>query len=367
MKRFNSILGIFLSAVFTTACTTGLDEQPMDTAFQPKESTVVSVDQAVANLRTVLDATSATRTAPTFDTSTIETYTDGAVTRAGEEKALAYIVNFEQGGYAILGADRRQSPLLALVNEGSMTPVLLREAQAAVETGAIVDAPTMIRASISKYLEAKTLEPCLTAAQTRSLPFVILEQRDSMMKTAWSPDESKFAATSHTAIALLQMLVYNGRYNNIFFTWYQGRVLNWKVISGVAEYRHLNEAPQVHIDGFNVLLFPYFHTMSSFADSIGTLGQIDCYQEITSVPLSAENVRSMVYIDKKPTVACYDLASLQGNGWVIDGWMKLSMNGMVSCHGYCKFGADLKGSDNGFYDLEAATYGISITQSMLAY
>ncbi len=365
MSKVNSFLGLLVSAILLTACSS--DRESAGEITAQSRTTEVSVETALSNLRAMLGATAATRgETRSFGVGDVAVFPADA-TRAEADQPLAYIVNFGDGGYAILSADSRQAPILALVDRGSLTPQMLSRAKEAADAGLDVDAPTMMRASIVDYLACKTGKT-LVAAETRAVPAItILEQQDSLMATAWSPAEPQFADTERTAIALLQTMVYNARHNGLYFATYHDRVLNWSAIAGVSGYRHFSAAPEVNRDAFAIMLFPHFNTLSDLGQITETLGQIAVYEGIGTVPLTEENVRSMVYLDKKPTVACFDGTVMEKEGWAMDGWLKMSVGGVVGTYVYCRFGKDMQGTDNGFYELEAATRGVRFEQRMLSF
>lgn len=78
--------------------------------------------------------------------------TPGALTRSGEEATpLAYIVNFEEGGFSVLGAHASVPSILCITDEGQFTPEEVESISREIETYAdvaatrIVATPPLIR------------------------------------------------------------------------------------------------------------------------------------------------------------------------------------------------------------------------------
>lgn len=356
----------------TVACST--DNQPDPIPAPQSQETAVSVDAALSNLRSIFDATQTTRAGhsevPSFDAGDVQILTGSSQTRSGEGRNLAYLVNFEQGGYAILGADTRQAPLIALAKNGSVTPESLLQAKAAVESGQKVDAPTLMKASMLEYLNRKVGEEPRVSAQTRALPVIIKEIQDTLLKTMWSPAETQLANVSRTKIALAQMMVYNGEFRRYYPTMIGVHVLRWCMIAPVAKYRHLSETSSVAFSA--MLLTPlneYVHNdASSVLSSICTMFRYsNAYTNTIVSDVDAEKLRQMIFVEKKPTIACFEGTKMEHDGWVMDGWMKMVAYGVESNLVHCKFGKDYVGTDDAYYEMSAISGAAGYPQKMLYY
>lgn len=369
MRKFFP-LGSLLLAAMTVACSTGNEPAPIPAP--QSQATAVSVDAALSNLRSVLDATQTTRAGrsdvPSFAAEHVQILTGSSQTRSCEGRNLAYLVNFEQGGYAILGADTRQAPLIALAKNGSVTPESFLQAKEAVESGRKVDAPTLMKASMLDYLNRKVAEEPRVSAQTRALPITIKEFQDSLLKTMWSPSETELANMSRTKIALAQMMLYNAEFRKYYPTMIWNYVLKWSLIGDLAKNRHISGDYYIRI-----LLDPLNAYVRNDASPVlsrictDLLRCSNAYNDATVSEVNVQTVRQMIFVDKKPTVACFEGMTMEHEGWVMDGWMKMVANGVESNLVHCKFAKDYVGSDDGYYELSAITGTVQFTQKMLSY
>lgn len=123
MKKLNLFVGFFLLLFFSCAKDGDLwDVRPE--GEQPCASHVVPVEDALSVLGEFLAPLEKdTRSVGRYAIRGVDVVASGAATRSGKgADTLIYIVNFEnEGGYALLGADDRVDPLIALVDEGNMT------------------------------------------------------------------------------------------------------------------------------------------------------------------------------------------------------------------------------------------------------
>ncbi len=367
--------GLLLSAAMISGCSSDATEQNAVPAAEPT-STALTAEQAADNLRTVLDATRSTRSSlPTFDAADIQVFTDGAATRSGEEQALAYIVNFDEGGYAILGADSRQAPVLALMNSGRMAPEMLLEARQAVDDGRKTDAVTMIRASMAGYLRAKVSDSPAQASPAGFQPIIVQEFRDSLLSTSWSPADELLKNCSRTKIALAQIMVYNANAEGYYPTMIYGYVLRWCDIAPIMNYKHLDNPDLVARLAFETMLMSPLQKFIADNSPYSVLSDIhsmfqyaNAYKQAIPMAIDTEKVREMIYLNANPTIACFDKSPVQDEGWVMDGWMKMQQGGITYNLVHCKFGKDQRGTDDGFLELSALDGpGVRFTQHMLYY
>lgn len=369
MKKINLLFGSLLAMALTAACTSESEPTAEPLSAQP-ENSEVTVDAALQRLDRFMEAAGfnvATRgESARPDSRNVEVFTDAAATRADGGRALAYVVNFDEGGYAILGADTRQAPVIALTQTGSMTAGDLLEARRAVEAGEKTDAPTRMNASIVNYLAACATQPAAPAAEPRG--FNILEQQNSLTKTLWSPDE--ISNMSRTKIELAQMMVYVAQTLRIYKEFIDETVYNWSLICTTSEYAHLKQVPGAGADA-HIMLQNLIHanvhdqSASILADASALLKKNNLTTTVVTVNESL--CRDMIFQRQRPTIACYDGMTMQTEGWLMDGWLKTSTNGVVSTMVYCKFAKDYNGTDNGYFEINAINSGVNFTQKMLSY
>ena len=136
MKQKSSIILVSL-LILTSACSRDFDEngrQPVAPEPEPEQGYVVSVEQALVNLESELsmicDNETTRATAPRRYIRAVRSvaYDDVAPATRSEEMPddvadLLYIVEFADGdGSAVLGADSRVEPVLAILDETVLTP-----------------------------------------------------------------------------------------------------------------------------------------------------------------------------------------------------------------------------------------------------
>lgn len=214
---------------------------PIDEATAPAQSGCVSIEHALEALSRFNDGEALTRTAEVPAVAHVDVLMRSDVepaTRtadAGEDAPLCYIAQFEGGGYAILGANDKQAPVVAYVPKGSLTAQELADAKAAADRGEDYETPTYINACVVEYLQdaAEGLVGNEAETITRSggpieWPFKPLPSPDDpvqLMNTTWHQDSpyNKFCFTSDgkqakvgcIALTLGQIMAYNKKTFNI--------------------------------------------------------------------------------------------------------------------------------------------------------
>lgn len=110
MRRFFVLPALAGLALLSAACEGVRDAEAPSPAAEASEC--VSVDEALGNLRDFLGAT---RSAVDVDEVLEYRPDDGPDTRSAASRPTAYVVNFRGGGFAVLGAVRGMSPVVAVV------------------------------------------------------------------------------------------------------------------------------------------------------------------------------------------------------------------------------------------------------------
>lgn len=212
-----------------------------DPTPQPRSAATVPVADALGHLdRHLSHSTRATEA--TYDVSevlTVRRSDFGPATRAAEnapaadpDAPLAYIVNFEHGGYAILGADVRLSPVVAVCGERSMSPASLVATKRAVDSGETVETVDYLNALAANYLLTAPDDPDnqLRLANPPTGEWTVKEHREPFLVTKWSQHgpynqycknaKGKVCPAGCVPLAVAQILVYNhwkyGKGFNIF-------------------------------------------------------------------------------------------------------------------------------------------------------
>ncbi len=318
------------------------------------------VEEALAALQSDLDAMQTRGAARTVaDVQTLFGSGVAGTRSAGEDAPLAYVVNFEEGGYAILGADLRQDPVVGIVNENSMTPEKLAAAKRAVDAGEEVDTPTYVNALVADYLVRSLAE---NQPQPRIGTWVIKEHKTSMMLTKWGQNKHYGYNLNPATVAISQIFVYNAKYNRVVFSRLGGYTPNWTdlnraavmteptggveeevflLCSVVDETIRLNQNGRTTAETVKEMLT---RSMSSYK-----MVQLFEISSVLDIEMYANRVRNMLWENNMP-IYMEGVSSTAGrHAWVLDGWQKkeYSSGGMSQNLVYCNFGQD--GVNDGLY------------------
>ena len=115
MKKFYCIVAAMLLA----ACTK--EETSIAKIEEVKNPYAVTPDEAVQLLKTVIGGET-TRAVSIGDIKTLRKSDFVPTTRGGEDGDLIYIVDLENGGSAVMGADKRMEPIYAILDETKVSP-----------------------------------------------------------------------------------------------------------------------------------------------------------------------------------------------------------------------------------------------------
>lgn len=378
-----------LTALILSAAACSDDHAPVAAPDNPQPAALatIPVETALADLQWHLEQMPQGTRAATYDATDVQVLrrSDFAATRSEADEAdapLAYVVNFQDGGYAILGADPRQSSVIALVGNGSMQPADLVAAKRAVDSGETVDTPTFIDALVAAYILQAPQDP---QAQPRivgppSGEWRIAEHQPAMVKTKWGQNGiyNKYCldkvgnrtAAGCVAIATAQLLLYNHQTYGKGPHYITGWNLDWTKLDQAANYADLNDAPAavqdaaakfIHEVGIatkvsyedssslsgisNVMEFMQSKPMQSIYRQVekyrfpGTSNPNNPYnpfppQELDRLTFIDYYIRPMLYLSKLPiyisaqtgfpdeTGKDKDGKEIMGHAWLLDGWQK---------------------------------------------
>ena len=126
MKKIYSFA---LTAVAIAAVGCSREELPLTPATSQEDIPVVpahmrSLDEALNEAQGIISAMSVeddTRSTKARTVKSVELITNGAVTRSAESDTVLYLVNYKEGGFAILGRPKLSHPLYAFSDEGSFS------------------------------------------------------------------------------------------------------------------------------------------------------------------------------------------------------------------------------------------------------
>lgn len=392
MQTFPSLC----SAAFAIALLTGSaalsscarDESDTAPPVVAEDSHLVPVETALAALERFRPDETATRSEKR-SIADIEIFTRKAgasgTRTAAPEAPLAYIVHFEGDGYAILGADDRQAPVVAYVPKGRLSAAELSAAKAAARTpGCGLD--VQVRAAVVNYLEkaaanALPYATCFVSPETRSSdrqrivgppapPIILLEcdwEQGDPYNASCDLINRVRPKTGSAALALGQILLCNRRTFNIcphHITYRPPMSLDlvyvpqWTYLSQTITSQYLPNDGNVRNALAKFLSVLGKATSTRYGIEESTTEPADVASFLSTIPeypstrLSAPDyntLKRMVLIKKKPVI----VFSNSKEAWVIDGWQEettTASNGQTTktdwCH--CRFGR-ARGSGNGWY------------------
>lgn len=361
MKNF-----LFIASLAGAGLLVSCNHDQMADAPNVNDQAVVSytvpVEEALAKLQCSLDAMQTRSSSRTV--AGVETLFGSEVvgTRAaGADAPLAYVANFEEGGYAILGADLRQDPVVAIVNENSMTPETLAAAKRAMDAGEEVDTPTYVNALVADYLVRSLAE---NQPQPRIGSWEIKEHKTPMLITKWGQNKHYGYGLNPATVAISQIFVYNRKFNRVGFAQLGGYTPNWSALNTAATMveptggceEEVFKLCQV-VDDTILLNLKGRSTIETVEDiirrSMSSYKMVQIWDVSTSpddmMSLVSGRIRNMLYLNNIPIYIEGVSSTGSRHAWVIDGWQMKEMQGtsMRQYLVYCNFGQD--GVGDGLY------------------
>lgn len=405
-----TVAASLLSGIFVAGSCSREEAQPIIPTEAEAASGRITVESALEALARFQSDDSQTRTQATPAVAHIDVLMRsevGPATRSAapaEEVPLCYIAQFEGGGYAILGADPKQSSVVAYVPKGNLTAAELAAAKDAMERGADCETSTYINACVVDYLEAAAdgriaaqKEPNESSEiQTRGLelPSFDPDAPVELMVTTWHQDapfntycftqDGKQAKVGCVALALGQVLAYNKKMYDVGPTeirpvglYLPGDIFYpyWPYITKAIETATPAPAYQMQIA-------QYLHALGravgmSYGSDISNAelenvlkflkGQTT-YKNVELRTANLQDIRTQLRNSKTPVYASGvaqvnvpDQSIYKGgqHSWVIDGWMLKKVwvpigGGFTGDYAtnvdyvYCRFGYN--GNYDGWYD-----------------
>lgn len=392
-------LSFLLGCVLSTSCVREHDvlAEPIVSVAPVDNPYYVSPEKALAVLAAFEGNKAETRTAER-EIAAIEVLSRSAVvpeTRAGEaaeDAPLAYVVNFKEGGYAVVGADARQGGVIALVKKGSLGAETLAASKRALDTAkGEVDLHTYINGTTVTALLDLTETP-----QTRILPdreggpvvggkfgYATIEYQAPLLHTEWTqwwPFNAKCpwregvqAPVGCQAQALAQVVIYNKMIHKSGPITIPGLLPgesfspNWWVLEKAIEtpipaQDCLNEVTEFLSQLGRSILMRYSpnQSLAKVDDVVSFLKNKLGYKNVSyKESVSMEDIRQLVYVKKAPIEVDggvqeeyhsdnLDLTQPGDHIWVVDGWEKMRYKhtapiGNITYYSYqtyvhCRFG-----------------------------
>ncbi len=331
---------------------------------QAAVSYTVPVEEALAALQSDLDAMQTRGAARTVaDVQTLFGSGVAGTRSAGEDAPLAYVVNFEEGGYAILGADLRQDPVVAIVNENSMTPETLAAAKRAVDAGEEVDTPTYVNALVADYLVRSLAEnqPRIDVGT-----WEIKEHKTSMILTKWGQNGVYGSNLNPATVAICQLVVYNKKFNRVGFDRLGVYAPNWTLLNTAATAKTpvgncagevarlcsvMDETILINQNG-RTIIETIVHIMRSTMRNYYVV-QAFSIGGVNDMNWVVDSIRNMLYENNMPVYFEGSTSTGSRHAWVLDGWQmkEYSSDGGREYLVYCNFGQD--GVNDGLYSFGA--------------
>lgn len=392
-------LSFLLGCVLSTSCVREHDvlAEPIVSVAPVDNPYYVSPEKALAVLAAFEGNKAETRTAER-EIAAIEVLSRSAVvpeTRAGEaaeDAPLAYVVNFKEGGYAVVGADARQGGVIALVKKGSLGAETLAASKRALDTAkGEVDLHTYINGTTVTALLDLTETPQTRIVSGGEGPvvggdfsyFKTVEYQAPLLCTEWTqwaPYNTKCSwkmgkqvPVGCQAQAMAQVLIYNqsvhrygsttieGPLGEAFYTpyWY---LLGKAIETPTPAREYLNEVTNFLYQLGVKLGMKYSPTQSTTGvlQAVALLSDYVGYKNVSyKESVSMDDIRQLVYVKKAPIEVDggvqkeyhsdnLDLTQPGDHIWVVDGWEKVEYEHKIpvvntlyySYHTYvhCRFG-----------------------------
>lgn len=343
MKRF---VIYFVAAVIFAACSK--EEFQINAVEKVKNPYAVTPNEAVDILKSALDDES-TRSVSIGKIKTLSMRDFVPATRSSEDTDLIYVVDLENGGSAIMGADRRMESIYAILDETkisseklTMTTTRSAEQDEDIEDFVVGMLNNKIRSDAStlgfREFEIDTTREYFRPVETYWTETEYTHRQAPLLNTKWHQYEPynnscpmrdngyERCLAGCGAIAVSQIMYYNRLSNTI-----SGITFDWDLIS---EYEYGYDNPSVsatnevadfiHQIG-NAMGADYNEDSdetgtSTTKESARNLLLMSGYSNATIVDYSLSSVVNMVDYNQKPVfIRGTDLNGSNGHAWVIDG------------------------------------------------
>lgn len=220
-----------LVAMVLAACVK--DDVSIAKVEEAKNPYAVTPDEAVQLLKTVIGGES-TRAVSVGEIKTLRKSDFVPTTRGGEDGDVIYIVDLEDGGSAVMGADKRMEPIYAILDETKISPEELAltatrsdDGEQDIEEYVVGLLNDKIQADASTFAFPEM--PITPRPRTITLTIPIFT-KEPFLRTKWgagTPYSNLFTGTNFLScgpIALSQLMYYNRFPSNIgsyYFNWSQ--------------------------------------------------------------------------------------------------------------------------------------------------
>ena len=367
-----------LVAMVLVAC--AKEETPIAKIEEVKNPYAVTPDEAVQLLKTVIGGET-TRAVSIGDIKTLRKSDFVPTTRGGEDGDLIYIVDLENGGSAVMGADKRMEPIYAILDETKISPEKLTQvatrgddSEQDIEDYVMGLMNNKIQADANSYAFVKDT---LSIPSLRPVTWTVtttLGQKLPMLRTKWKQGAPfNNVVAMHTGdnstpvgcstIAIGQIMAYHQR--NMNNTNY-----NWSIINSF-EYAYTATATEGEITYMANYLYeirtalssePLTNSGISISQQVLFMWLNLGYNNVSSIAYNLNNIYSMLN-DNNPvcingTSTCFDGYDYVPDlhTWVIDGYHSYKVEDWERTY-IGEFIADERIVDTYYYDLLHCNYG----------
>lgn len=343
MKRF---VIYFVAAIIFAACSK--EEIQINAVEKVKNPYAVTPNEAVDILKSALDDES-TRSVSIGKIKTLSMRDFVPATRSSEDADLIYVVDLENGGSAIMGADRRMESIYAILDETkisseklTMTTTRSAEQDEDIEDFVVGMLNNKIRSDASTLgfpeFEIDTTREYFRPVETYWTETEYTHRQAPLLRTKWSQGAPynnscpmkyngyERCVAGCVPIAVGQIMYFNRQPNSI-----NGITFDWDLISEYEYGLHdRSESAAIEVANFIFQVGTAMDTEYNMADnddntdtsesSARNLLLSSGYSNATIEEYSLSAVINMVAIKEKPVyVGGYDISGQGGHAWVIDG------------------------------------------------
>jgi hypothetical protein len=301
-----------------------------------KNPYAVTPDEAVQLLKSVMGGES-TRAISVGEIKTLRKSDFVPTTRGAEDGDVIYIVDLENGGSAVMGADKRMEPIYAILDETKISPDKLTLTATRTDDGEQdIEEYVMglMNAKISSDFAA--LRPPLDTLPIPSLrseywlETTTLGQKTPMLRTKWNqryPYNSVYCQTYGYAnapvgcavIAISQIMAYHNM--NMTNTNYNWNIIN-SFIPGYADTA--SDGEKTYVGNY-----VYQIRQAITPESIGGIGINEValfmilktgYKNVGYISYSINDIKNMLNFTNPVYMQGHEVGDNSAHAWVIDGY-----------------------------------------------
>lgn len=312
---------------------------------EPKNPYAVTPDEAVQLLKSVMGGES-TRAVSVGEIKTLRKSDFVPTTRGGEDGDVIYIVDLENGGSAVMGADKRMEPIYAILDETKISPEKLTLTATRSDDGEQdIEEYVMGLMNAKIQSDAGTLAHPPIIIDTTVMPIipipqfwtdtVVIARQTPLLRTKWgqgAPFNNNYPLYSSgigrypaccVAIAVAQAMYYNRFPNNLGSVYF-----NWDLIY---EYEIFQASPSSYatneVANFIGCITDYlepsigvYEIFSHYDDAVRVLSNSG-YNDVLCSSYSLSKVIDMVNNNSLPIILFAQDATNtnKAHSWLIDG------------------------------------------------